>query len=240
MALETPISAWQPPIAADRVAPFLNRLPITPAVSRNGSTAALARLVEADAVQEHGRDHARRPVGRRRDHPAERRVLLVHRQGEAAHPLEDLAGTRAPRRGWPAIQRVGVGGRSAGRPSVAQQRSIEPRRPADDAQAAGQRPRRVGTAVGALAHRRPDPLAGPRGSRRGRARRSSLRRTTSGMVRPVARQWPSRSAAVSIGIGQGRVARPARRRRSPLADHEAAADRVVGLRVRRAVLAASP
>ena len=95
MALETPISAWQPPMAADSVAPFLNTRPITPAVSKNGSTADSPAIVEADAIQEHGRDHARRPVGRRRHHPAERRVLLVDRQGEAAHPLENL-GKPAP------------------------------------------------------------------------------------------------------------------------------------------------
>ena len=38
MALETPISAWQPPIAAESVAPFLNRLPTSAAVSRKSST----------------------------------------------------------------------------------------------------------------------------------------------------------------------------------------------------------
>ena len=35
MALLTPISAWQPPIAAEMVAPFLNILPISDAVSKN-------------------------------------------------------------------------------------------------------------------------------------------------------------------------------------------------------------
>src|SRR5579864_2154778 len=35
MAEETPISAWQPPIAAESVDPFLNMLPISAAVKRN-------------------------------------------------------------------------------------------------------------------------------------------------------------------------------------------------------------
>ena len=43
IALETPISAWQPPIAAEIVAPFLNRLPISPAVSRKSSTPDFGR-----------------------------------------------------------------------------------------------------------------------------------------------------------------------------------------------------
>ena len=37
MALETPISAWHPPIAAEIVASFLMMLPISPAVSRKRS-----------------------------------------------------------------------------------------------------------------------------------------------------------------------------------------------------------
>ena len=32
MADDTPISAWHPPTAADMVAPFLNKLPISPEV----------------------------------------------------------------------------------------------------------------------------------------------------------------------------------------------------------------
>jgi hypothetical protein len=35
MEEETPISAWQPPIAADMVDPFLKILPISPATKRN-------------------------------------------------------------------------------------------------------------------------------------------------------------------------------------------------------------
>ena len=35
MAEDTPISAWHPPMAAEMVAPFLNRLPISPATRRN-------------------------------------------------------------------------------------------------------------------------------------------------------------------------------------------------------------
>ena len=100
MALETPISAWQPPIAAEMVAPFLNRLPDHPRREQERLDGRLARLVEADAVQQHGRDHARRAVGRRRHHAAERRVLLVHRQGEAAHPLEHLGEPAARGGGW--------------------------------------------------------------------------------------------------------------------------------------------
>ena len=34
MAEETPISAWQPPMAADMVAPFLKILPISPATNK--------------------------------------------------------------------------------------------------------------------------------------------------------------------------------------------------------------
>ena len=72
MALETPISAWQPPIAAEIVAPFLKMLPISPAVSRKRSMPARVAVAETEVVQQHGRDHARGSVGRRRDHPAER------------------------------------------------------------------------------------------------------------------------------------------------------------------------
>ena len=35
MADDTPISAWHPPMAAEMVAPFLNRLPISEATSKN-------------------------------------------------------------------------------------------------------------------------------------------------------------------------------------------------------------
>ena len=56
---------------------------------------ALVALAEAEVVQQHCGNHARRPVGRRRDHPAEPGVLLVHRQREAAHPGERLLECRA-------------------------------------------------------------------------------------------------------------------------------------------------
>ena len=42
MALDTPISAWQPPMAAEMVASFLMMLPISPAVSRKRSTPLLS------------------------------------------------------------------------------------------------------------------------------------------------------------------------------------------------------
>ena len=47
-------------------------------------------LAEAEVVQHHRGDHAGRAVGRCRHHPAEARVLFVHRQCEAAHPGEHL------------------------------------------------------------------------------------------------------------------------------------------------------
>ena len=42
MALDTPISAWQPPIAAEMVAPFLNCVASSPATSRKGATISAA------------------------------------------------------------------------------------------------------------------------------------------------------------------------------------------------------
>ena len=37
IALDTPTSAWQPPIAAEMVAPFLKKVPTSPATSRKST-----------------------------------------------------------------------------------------------------------------------------------------------------------------------------------------------------------
>ena len=232
MALETPISAWQPPIAADSVAPFLNTPPDHPGREQERLDGRVARIVKTNAIQQHGRDHARRPVGRRRDHAAERRVLLVDRQREAAHPLENLGESSAPLTDGrdPGIG-IGVGTLWAnGR--RAQKSSIEQRCAADDAKSTGQHPLGVRATIDALAHHRPD-LFQASVDRCGVATGELVSPDDFGDRQPVSPAVFQQVGRRVDGKGQGNshIARPGYCVAWLFLDHETAADRIIGLGV---------
>ena len=159
MALETPISAWQPPIAAESVAPFLNRLPISPAVSRKSLDRRLVRR----------RRSRRRYISTAGITPAAPLVGAVTTRPNAAFSsftarakqLTHLRISRNPRaapadRGHPGVD---VASNSASpeqrRDSCAAARRTTPRPP-------GRIPVGVAAAEDAVAHRRPRSAAGRR------------------------------------------------------------------------------
>ena len=62
MALETPISAWQPPIAAEKRRPLLEHAADDTGGEQERLDVAACRLGRSSTVQEHGRN--RRPPPR--------------------------------------------------------------------------------------------------------------------------------------------------------------------------------
>ena len=93
---ETPISPWQPISAAEIEAFFLYSMPIPAAVSRNlmmlscllGWVAAGIDIFRE--VIEHGRNDARRAVGRRGDDAAAARIFFIDGDGKRADHVHRL------------------------------------------------------------------------------------------------------------------------------------------------------
>ena len=228
-------------MAADNVAPFLNTRPITPAVSRNGSTAASpASWKQTRYSSTAGITPAAPLVGAVTTRPNDAFSSFTARAKQLTHLRTSVNLAPAAADGGD----PGVGVRSVGAsraPASPEQRAIEPRGPADDAQPPGQRPGGVGAAVDALAHHRSRSAA----ARRRSPRRSRRRARSAGRPRGSSGPWPGSAPA---GRRPSRSGRATGRARSlepavvslPLLDHEAAADRIIVLGVGRAVFERKP